>query len=199
MSGWVSTAVDRTLRPTLVVEADGRRVEARLEVRGAHMAANAVAALAAARAAGVSLERAMAGLTEATVSRWRMEVVEAPSGALVVNDAYNANPTSMRAALRALGDLEAERRVAVVGLMAELGDEGPAEHRAVVDEALAAGIEVVAVAAPAYGERARHVDDRAGALAALGPVGEGDAVLVKGSRVAELDRLAAELLRTDGG
>lgn len=189
-----SVTVDRLLRPTMVVAVDGGRTELTLQVRGAHMALNATAALAAALAAGVPLERAVDGLAAAGSSRWRMEVVEAPGGALVVNDAYNANPTSMRAALRALTELEADRRVAVIGVMAELGDEGPAEHRAIVDEALAAGIEVVAVAAPAYGERAHHVPDRDGARRAVGSIGPGDAVLVKGSRVAELERLVADLV-----
>jgi UDP-N-acetylmuramoyl-tripeptide--D-alanyl-D-alanine ligase len=194
----VSVTVDRLLRPTLVVETADERAELTLEVRGAHMAANAAAALAAALAAGVPFAMAIEGLGRAGVSRWRMEVAEAVGGGLVVNDAYNANPTSMRAALRALAELEAERRVAIVGPMAELGEEGPAEHRAVVDEALAAGIEVVAVDAPAYGDRARHVADRHQAVELLGPIGTGDAVLVKGSRVAELERLAAELIGTGG-
>jgi UDP-N-acetylmuramoyl-tripeptide--D-alanyl-D-alanine ligase len=189
-----SVTVDRLLRPTMAVVVDGERVEPTLQVRGAHMALNATAALAAALAAGVPLHLAVEGLVGAGSSRWRMEVLEAPGGALVVNDAYNANPTSMRAALRALGELEAERRVAVVGVMAELGEEGPAEHRAIVDEALAVGIEVVAVDAPAYGDRARHVTDRDAARLAVGPLGPGDAVLVKGSRVAQLERLVTDLV-----
>ena len=158
------------------------------------MATNAAAALAAALAAGVPIDRAVAGLETAGISRWRMDLTETPDGALVINDAYNANPTSMRAALRALAELEADRRIAVIGLMAELGDEGPAEHLAVVAEAGAAGIEIVAVDAPQYGPDARHVDSREAAIAALGPVGAGDAILVKGSRVAGLERLAAVLV-----
>jgi len=189
-----SVVVDRLLRPTMTVRAGTERAELTLEVRGAHMAINAAAALGAALAAGVPFGRAIAGLQGAEVSRWRMAVTEAETGALVINDAYNANPTSMRAALRALAELEAERRVAVVGLMAELGDEGPGEHLAIVAEAEAAGIEVIAVDAPAYGSGARHVEDRAGAAQAIGPIAAGDAVLVKGSRVAGLERLADELV-----
>ena len=192
----LSTSVDRLLRPTLVVEAGGERAELRLESRGAHMAFNATAALAGALAAGVSFADAVDGLAAAEISRWRMEVLEAPSGGVVINDAYNANPTSMRAALAALAELDTDRRVAVVGIMAELGEEGPAEHRAIVDEAADLGIEVVAVDAPAYGERARHVADRGAAKELVGSVGPRDAVLVKGSRVAELERLAADLVES---
>ncbi len=189
-----SVVVDRLLRPTMVIRAGADRAELTLDVRGAHMAINAAAALGAALAAGVPFERAVAGLQGAEVSRWRMAVTEAETGALVINDAYNANPTSMRAALRALTELEADRRVAVVGMMAELGEEGPAEHLAIAAEAAAAGIEVIAVDAPAYGDGARHVEDRAGAADAIGPITAGDAVLVKGSRVAGLERLADELI-----
>lgn len=189
-----SVTVDRLLRPTMSIRVGAELVELTLDVRGAHMAINAAAALAAAVAAGVPLERAVAGLAGAEISRWRMDVTETESGALVINDAYNANPTSMRAALRALADLQADRRVAVIGLMAELGEEGPAEHLAIVAEAEASGIEVIAVDALIYGPGARHVADRSAAAEAIGPVGAGDAVLVKGSRVAGLEALAADLV-----
>lgn len=192
----VSVTLDRLLRPTLVIETATERAELTLAVRGAHMATNAAAALAAALAAGIRFDQAVAGLRGAEISRWRMDVVEAPGGALVINDAYNANPTSMRAALAALAALAAQRRFAVVGVMAELGEEGPAEHLAVVAEAAEAGIDVIAVDAPVYGAGARHVADRAGAAEAIGTVGAGDAVLVKGSRVAGLEKLAAELAAT---
>ena len=186
--------VDRLLRPTFTVDCDRGRAEVTLQVRGAHMALNATAALAGALAAGVGFDEAVAGLREARISHWRMEVAESPAGALVVNDAYNANPTSVRAALRALVDLDADRPVAVLGEMAELGEEGPAEHLAVVGEAVAAGIRVIAVSAPAYGPQAEHATDRDEALERLGPLGPGDAVLVKGSRVAGLEHLARALL-----
>ena len=100
----------------------------------------------------------------------------------------------MRAALRSLAEVEADRRVAVVGVMAELGREGPAEHLAVAGEAVRAGVRVIAVGAPGYGPEVEHVADRDGALALLEDLGRGDAVLVKGSRVAELEALATELL-----
>ena len=109
-----------------------------------------------------------------------MDLVRLPSGALVVNDAYNANPTSMAAALRALVRLPARRRVAVLGLMAELGPSSDAEHRAAGRLARDLGVEVIGVGVPAYGgTTVAGVDEVPGAL---GLVGEGDAVLLKGSR-----------------
>ncbi|MGQ0616247.1 MAG: UDP-N-acetylmuramoyl-tripeptide--D-alanyl-D-alanine ligase [Acidimicrobiia bacterium] len=159
---------------------------------GAHQVGNALAALAAACAAGADLERAVEGLAAARLSPWRMEIVAARSGATVINDAYNANPASMEAALRALAGLPVSgRRIAVLGVMAELGERSAAEHRRMADLAASLGIDPIAVDAPAYG--VREVTGVAGALAALAGLGPTDAVLVKGSRVAGLERLAAAL------
>jgi UDP-N-acetylmuramoyl-tripeptide--D-alanyl-D-alanine ligase len=195
--------LDNLLRPRFVVECDAGRVEVALAVRGAHMALNAAGAVAAALAVGVALDQAAAGLEAAALSPWRMDVVRAADGLVVVNDAYNANPTSMRAALAALAALPATHRVAVLGVMAELGPEGPAEHAAVAREAASLGVQVIAVDAVAYGPGALHVGDRAGAAAALGPLLNGEpggaAVLVKGSRVAGLEVLAGQLVVDHGG
>jgi UDP-N-acetylmuramoyl-tripeptide--D-alanyl-D-alanine ligase len=159
-----------------------------LGVPGAHMATNAAAALAVALICDVSLAAASARLGDAGLSPWRMELARSLAGVLVLNDAYNANPTSMRAALDALAALPGRRRIAVLGLMAELDDPGPA-HRAIADEAATMGIEVVVVGTDHYG--LTPVDDP---LAHLEDLGEGDAVLVKGSRVAGLERIASRLL-----
>ncbi|MGI9614072.1 MAG: UDP-N-acetylmuramoyl-tripeptide--D-alanyl-D-alanine ligase [Acidimicrobiales bacterium] len=186
--------VDELLRPSFVLVTPSGSVEVKLDVRGAHMASNAAAATAAALAVGVDLADAAAGLSAAALSPWRMEVTKAPNGLTVINDAYNANPTSMRAALRSLAELPVTVRVAVVGAMAELGDEGAAEHLAVAAEARADGIRVIAVDAPAYGDHVEHVVDRQAAADAVGSLGVDAAVLVKGSRVAGLEHLAAALL-----
>ena len=186
--------VDEVLRPSFTLVTPSGSVDVKLDVRGAHMASNAAAATAAAVAVGVDLADAAAGLSAAALSPWRMEVSKAPNGLTVVNDAYNANPTSMRAALRSLAELPVTVRVAVVGAMAELGDEGAAEHLAVAAEARAEGIRVIAVDAPAYGDDVEHVDDRQAAADAVGSLGVDAAVLVKGSRVAGLEHLAAALL-----
>lgn len=163
------------------------RAEVRLAVRGTHMVDNALAAAAAALVCDVPLDGVAGALATAQVSRWRMQLVTARSGARVINDAYNANPTSMAAALRSLAALDARRRVAVLGAMAELGPSSDDEHRAVGELARELGIEVVSVAVPAYGGTV--VAALGDAVDALGSLGEGDAVLLKGSRVAGLERI----------
>jgi UDP-N-acetylmuramoyl-tripeptide--D-alanyl-D-alanine ligase len=184
--------VDDDLRPAFVLRSPAGSVEIALEVRGAHQVANALAAAGAALACGVALDDLAAGLAAAVLSPWRMDLRRAPSGALVLNDAYNANPASMAAALRSLGALPAVRSLAVLGVMAELGTVSEVEHARVVALADELGIDVIAYETTCYGlPPAEGVD---GVLAALGPLSDGDAVLVKGSRVAGLERIAAALL-----
>jgi UDP-N-acetylmuramoyl-tripeptide--D-alanyl-D-alanine ligase len=161
-----------------------------LELSGVHMATNAAAAAAAALACGVPLNRVVEGLATASLSPWRMDVRRAPSGLIVINDAYNANPTSMVAALDALAALPVTgRRVAVLGLMAELDEDGPARHRAMAEHARQRGIDVVAVATTDYG-----IDPTDDPMAMVAGLGSGDAVLFKGSRVAGLEVLALRAL-----
>jgi UDP-N-acetylmuramoyl-tripeptide--D-alanyl-D-alanine ligase len=123
------------------------------------------------------------------LSPWRMELRHAPSGAVVVNDAYNSNPTALESALHSLATLEAERRVAVLGEMAELGPRSDDRHREMGELAEELGIEVVTVACPAYGV-GTDVPSAEAAVDAVGPLGSGDAVLVKASRSAGLERVA---------
>ncbi|MYI00032.1 MAG: UDP-N-acetylmuramoylalanyl-D-glutamyl-2, 6-diaminopimelate--D-alanyl-D-alanine ligase, partial [Acidimicrobiia bacterium] len=132
-----------------------------------------------------------AGLGSAQLSPWRMEVTELASGAVLINDAYNANPMSMAAGLRSLAAVDRPRRVAVLGVMAELGDRAAAEHAAIGALARDLDIEVISVATPEYG--LSPVADAAAAIAALGQL-EGDtAVLVKASRAAGLEAVAEAL------
>jgi UDP-N-acetylmuramoyl-tripeptide--D-alanyl-D-alanine ligase len=180
------------LRPSFRLRSPWGEADVRLAVRGHHQVGNALAAAAAALAAGAPLEAVADGLGRAALSPWRMDLRRTPSGVLVLNDAYNANPISMAAALRSLAALDARRRVAVLGTMAELGDVAEAEHAAVAALAAELGVRVVALAEPRYG--GEQVPDVEAAVAALGELGDGDAVLVKGSRVAGLERLAEVLL-----
>jgi UDP-N-acetylmuramoyl-tripeptide--D-alanyl-D-alanine ligase len=186
--------LDELLRPSFTLETPSGPFGVQLEARGQHMAVNAAAAVAAAMAVGIEPGEAVAGLAGAQLSPWRMEVVRAANGLVVINDCYNANPASMRAAIEALLAVPATERVAVIGGMAELGEEGPLEHEAIVAEASDAGIRVIAVDAPDYGPGALHVAHRSEVLSVLGELGSETAVLVKGSRVAELEVLVAELL-----
>ena len=186
--------LDDGLRPEFTVHTPWGSGRVRLEARGAHQVGNALAALAVALRCGVDLDSATTALTEARLSPWRMEVTSTSSGAFVLNDAYNANPASMAAALQALSGLKASRRLAVLGVMAELGDRSEGEHLAITEMAAKLGIELIPFETGAYGLPA--VADIDEALERIGPLKSGDAVLVKASRVAGLERLAARL--TDG-
>jgi UDP-N-acetylmuramoyl-tripeptide--D-alanyl-D-alanine ligase len=162
-----------------------------LAMRGAHQAGNAAAAFAVAASLGVDLNRIAETLQRTSAPPLRMDLRRSASGALVLDDSYNANPTSMEAALRALAELPARRHIAVLGIMAELGAQGPHEHRRIATLADELGIELVAVNAPDYGLPV--IPDLDAAIASLADIGDGDAVLVKGSRCAELDLVAAGL------
>jgi UDP-N-acetylmuramoyl-tripeptide--D-alanyl-D-alanine ligase len=162
----------------------------------AHNLTNALAAVAA----GVALGADLAGMADRAAdigfSRFRGERVELPGGIVLVNDCYNANPVSMRAALDHLATLGAERSVAVLGEMGELGADSSCYHREVGEHARAAGVDfVIGVGLPARDydpdELVADPDEAAGLLAArLEP---GDAVLVKGSRSAGLETVAEQL------
>lgn len=188
--------LDRDIRPSFILATAWGNAPVTLAVHGRHQVTNALAAATAALAVDVTLDDVVSGLSTAAVSAMRMDLVRTASGALVLDDAYNANPTSMRAALDALADLDVHRRIAVLGTMAELGADGPRLHRDVAAHAEGLGIRVIAVGEPAYAvARADTVEDVAEALTVLGDIGDGDAVLVKGSRVAGLEAVVAELLR----
>ncbi|MFM7062504.1 MAG: UDP-N-acetylmuramoyl-tripeptide--D-alanyl-D-alanine ligase [Actinomycetes bacterium] len=184
--------VDADLRASFRLESPWGSVPVSLGVRGVHNVGNALAAAATALVLDVPLARVVEGLAVPPASPWRMDLRRAASGATVLNDAYNAGPASMAAALRSLVALEADRRVAVLGVMAELGDRSAEEHAQVGALARELGVELVAVGTDLYG--VEPVDDVDAAVAAVGEVGPGTAVLVKGSRVAGLERVAAALL-----
>ncbi len=184
----IAVEVDGDLRTRFELRSPWGSTEVVLAVRGAHNVHNALAAAAVGLVCGVDLAAVAEGLGHAEGSPWRMDLRRAPGGLQVLNDAYNAGPASMEAALHALARLDADRRIAVLGPMAELGDHHEAAHRRVAELAAALGIEVLAVGTDDYG--VASVPDTDAALEALGPLGEGDAVLIKGSRVAGLERLA---------
>jgi UDP-N-acetylmuramoyl-tripeptide--D-alanyl-D-alanine ligase len=183
----------------------------RLRLHGVHQVANALAAAAAGLEAGLDPAQVAGALSAATAaSRWRMEVTRRADGLTVVNDAYNANPDSMAAALRALAAMRLERpharRIAVLGEMLELGDESQAGHESVGALAAGLGIEVLAVGTGAAGiakgastvDGAKHtsVASAKEAIAQLEHNTEpGDLILVKASRGVALERVAEALLQ----
>ncbi|MCE9623525.1 MAG: UDP-N-acetylmuramoyl-tripeptide--D-alanyl-D-alanine ligase [Actinomycetia bacterium] len=181
--------LDDLARASFELDSPWGQCEVQLGVTGRHMALNAAAALACVGAVGGDLAAGAAALATAGLSSMRMEVVHAQSGALVLNDAYNANPTSMRAALNALAQLPANRRVAVLGLMAEIPNAAE-EHRAILQYAHSLGLDVIAYGTDLYG-----IAPASDPVAALGSLASGIAVLVKASRVVGLERLVADLVR----
>lgn len=189
--------LDALARPSFRLVAPEGSAPVRLGLYGRHQVGNALAAAAAALAAGVPVRAVVDGLEAVEPPRWRMSVLATRAGPLVVNDAYNANPASTRAALESLAAMAAERRVAVLGEMAELGPSSVAAHREVAEVAGALGVELVAYGTPSYGVPA--VDDEQALLRRLLPLGRGDAVLVKASRASGLESLADALVRALGG
>jgi len=184
--------LDDDLRASFRLESPWGRTEVRLSVHGAHMVPNALAAAAVGLVLDMPLADVAAGLAEGVASPWRMELGTAPSGLRVLNDAYNANPASTAAALESLAALPVVgRRVAVLGLMAELGDRAADEHLAIAQRVADLGLELVAVGTDLYGvESLADLDAAYGAL----DLAVDDAVLVKGSRAAGLEVLAELLL-----
>ncbi len=181
-----------------------------LPAMGEHLVANALAAAAAAWVMGIGPEEIAAGLAGARLSPMRMQVERRADGITVINDAYNANPTSMAAALKALAAAGrgGGRTVAVLGEMAELGEAAAGEHdrlgrlaaRLGIDRLVGVGElgEVLVRAARMEGmwpEEATAVADADAAVAAVSAgLAPGDVVLVKASRVVALDRVADRLL-----
>jgi UDP-N-acetylmuramoyl-tripeptide--D-alanyl-D-alanine ligase len=201
-------------RARFLLAAGGATAPVRLRLVGGHHVSNALAAAAVALEAGMPLADAAAGLSEArAASRWRMEVAERPDGVLIINDAYNANPESMRAALKTLASVARARRgdggrsFAVLGPMAELGPTAPAEHDAIGRLAVRLDISrVVAVGEDARpiqhgaalegswnGESSWVADVDAAVAALRAELRPGDVVLVKASRAAGLERVALAL------
>ena len=162
----------------------------------AHNLTNALAAIAA----GVALGAELAGMADRAAdigfSRFRGERLQLPGGIVLVNDCYNANPVSMRAALDHLASLEATRTVAVLGEMGELGPDSPGYHRGVGEHARAHGIDFVVgvgLSAREYDPDELVADPDEAAEFLAQQLQPGDAVLIKGSRSAGLETVAEQL------
>ena len=210
--------LDARGRPGFDLVADGRTAHVQLQLLGEHQAGNAAAAAAVATALGMDLDAVAQALSRATnASRWRMEVHDRVDGVTVVNDTYNANPDSMRVALKTLAALGrgrgGARTVAVLGEMRELGESSREEHDAVGRLAVRLDIsQLLVVGEPAraihlgaclegsWGGESVFVPDHDAALAWLqGFLEPGDVVLVKASRAAALERVAEALLEEENG
>ncbi len=208
--GATGIQLDDLGRPSFTLTTPAGAVPVRMGLHGAHQIPNALAAAATAAELGLDAEGIADGLGTATPrSRWRMEVREAPGGVTVINDAYNANPESVRAALDALGHMARGRRsFAVLGQMNELGDESRDSHLEAGAHAAGTGVTALivvgkqaepildgALATAGWHGEAIGVPSGAEAVAALrGRLAAGDVVLVKASRSVGLETVAADLL-----
>ena len=184
-----SHTVDDAGYVTMSVASPWGSVDVRVPAPGAHMASNALAALAIAGVCGVSMDDAARGLESAQLSPMRMETHVTVHGATVVADCYNANPASVAAALHTLAKMRAARRVAILGVMAELADT-KAEHERIAALAGELGVEVFAVGTDLYGAPVIEIE---AAVQMLDELGADAVALVKGSRVARLERVVSDL------
>jgi len=180
------------------------RCRAQLPVPGLHMVQNALLAVAAGRAFGLSIEDCATGLATAPLTRARLQIKEI-GGVQFIDDSYNANPDSMKAALRTLVELDADgKRIAVLGEMRELGDELERGHREVGEAAAEFGVDqliaigqhgaIIARAAKHAGlQKSVAVSSTTEAAEVLvDVVVPGDLVLIKGSRAAQTERVMDE-------
>ncbi|MDQ4052493.1 MAG: UDP-N-acetylmuramoyl-tripeptide--D-alanyl-D-alanine ligase [Actinomycetota bacterium] len=209
---WRAVELDDLGRPSFELGHAGEWHAVRLQQSGAHQIGNAAAAAAMAVAVGIPLDEIAEALSTAeTASRWRMEMHERADGMLVVNDAYNANPDSMAAAidtLAGIGRRRGRRTVAVLGEMKELGDDHVAAHEEVGHTVAAAGLDVLVVVgepAEAIATGARSETSWKGEVIITASRAEAiswlrqnalssDVVLTKASRGAALEEIAEALL-----
>jgi UDP-N-acetylmuramoyl-tripeptide--D-alanyl-D-alanine ligase len=213
---WRALELDELGRPRFELGRGGTWVGVQLLEAGAHQVPNAAAAAAMAAAVGIGWDEIADALGRArSLSPWRMALQERLDGLVVVNDAYNANPASMAAALDALaaiGRRGRRRTVAVLGEMLELGESSPDDHAAVGEHVARLGIDVLVTVgepAAAIAEGARRTPgwggetvftagrDQAVAWLRHNVVAR-DVVLVKASRGAALEHVADALVGADG-
>jgi UDP-N-acetylmuramoyl-tripeptide--D-alanyl-D-alanine ligase len=185
-----SCVLDERACASVTVESPWGRASWKMNVPGEHMAHNAVGAIAVAGVMGLDLQGAADAISKSVLSEMRMQHRTAFSGALIIDDSYNANPASMAAALHALSATKASRRIAVLGVMAELS-EPERDHLQISELAKQLGIELIAVETGMYGLQSRTRDEVA---AMLSTVGNTAAILIKGSRVAQLEKLVSLLV-----
>ena len=185
----------------LEIEFDGARTSVALQVPGVHSVRNALAAAAAALAAGASLEAVARGLAAFRAVKGRLQFRPGRNGVLVIDDTYNANPDSARAAIEVLAASE-RPRVLILGEMGELGPQGEAFHEELgryakesrIDRLLAVG-RLARAATRAFGAGGEHFDSIEAVIArAQGLTALKGTMLVKGSRFMRMERVVEHLL-----
>jgi UDP-N-acetylmuramoyl-tripeptide--D-alanyl-D-alanine ligase len=187
-------------QPGFELSIAGQSVSVQLQLMGEHNVHNALAAAAAGYAQGLSLSLIQAGLDAAIPEKRRLVEQRSPEGALIIDDSYNANPLSMRAAIHLLARRTGER-ILVIGDMRELGAEASRYHQEIGKEAKDSGIEqlfcygdLARYAADAFGKKAYFFADRSELVQALKPhLREQVTVLIKGSNSMQMDQVVAAL------
>lgn len=201
--------LDNMGRAGFTIKGPGMQLDVKLPVAGRHNIENALAAASCAHEIGIEMDNIAAGLESAKVSKWRVQLQSTPLGYLIINDSYNANPQSMMAALSTLSEMGgSNRKIAVLGEMAELGEYGPGYHYDIGGEIARLDIDVLI----AVGSRAKKYiegaleggfpkgsvfsgNDFEKALEYLRAIAEpDDIVLVKASRVVGLDRVVSSIM-----
>ncbi len=193
---------------TFALVAGGEEIEITLQTPGRHNIMNALAASAVAVAMGIDLKTIKEGLEEFRMLANRLEIVKLPQGMTIINDTYNANPASMRAALRTLKEIKGGRQgIAVLGDMLELGEQAVEAHNSVGKYIADLGIEYVVVlgefasnlaeGAVKYGLDINHIFIVSGHEEAVGIIKRlasgDDVVLVKGSRGMRMEEVVRRL------
>jgi UDP-N-acetylmuramoyl-tripeptide--D-alanyl-D-alanine ligase len=177
--------LDDELQPSFRLVTPWGKGDVRLSLHGVQQVPNALAAAAAALWCGVPFESVASSLEAVAASPLRMELRRPAGSPVLLVDCYNANPASTDAALRSLGALHAARKLAILGLMAELGVDTVEQHARMAALADELGIEVHGYQTDLYGTDS--LPDVEAAVALLRTLSPGDAVLLKGSRVARLE------------
>tara|TARA_B100000686_G_C16725727_1_gene937683 strand:- start:315 stop:1640 length:1326 start_codon:yes stop_codon:yes gene_type:complete len=183
--------------PTFDVRTPWGNCNIKLNIPGRHNISNALAAISCSLTLGVPLDSIAAALGEIVLSPMRMDLVELNDGTLIINDSYNANPASMSAALETVISAERENKLAILGLMAELGERSPKEHEEIGNTAKEAGIKVISVGVEEYGgvqvatwqEALELVFDN-------NYLGDDSIILIKGSRIVELEKLVDAIVES---
>lgn len=178
-------SIDHSGRATIMVYWGEKSRSVLVPVPGAHMASNAVAAIAVGISISADFDACVDAIANAQLSYMRMQWETTEAGVRVMNDAYNANPNSMLAALDTLSTVKAPHHIAVVGVMAEIAD-APQRHAFVAAHANELGIELWPVGTDLYGTTPISIEEVASRIEQL-PTGS--VVLLKGSRVAALERV----------
>ena len=182
------------LKPSFTLRSPWGDSELNLNTSGAHNVTNALAAAATAMYANVPISKVVEALQTLEISPLRMETFETVGGGLVINDSYNANPLSMKAALGALASSGRKELIAVLGVMAELGSEHENSHIEIGELAKSEGINVISINVEEYGGHlVETVDEAFQVLTGMTNLGTNTAVLLKGSRIAALESLATKL------